>query len=232
MCGSGNQAGSKSEKRMDNIRTGDQPAGFGKNRIENLTDAVFAIALTLLVLGVEVPQKSESMVPAAQLLIKLFPDFFHFILAFIVLAVIWVFHHQQFHHIQQIDHTMLWLNILALMFIAMVPFSSDYADTYYNQQIAGIFFSANLLIIGILYWIQWEHATKDHRLVSPHLDPSEIHFEKQKNLLIPTLGILAIALSLMGVLWAAGIFYTLPLILFFLQRWHNRQGLPVGGSRP
>jgi len=86
---------------------GDRPAGFGKNRIEALTDGVFAIALTLLVLGVEVPPFPEEMVPATQLLINLIPDFFHYILAFIVLAVIWVFHHQQFHHILRIDRTML-----------------------------------------------------------------------------------------------------------------------------
>ena len=71
---------------MDIIRTGDQPAGFGKNRIENLTDGIFAIALTLLVLGLEVPQTPEKMVPAIQLLIDLFPDFFHYILAFTVLT--------------------------------------------------------------------------------------------------------------------------------------------------
>ncbi len=201
---------------------GDRPAGFGKNRIEALTDGVFAIALTLLVLGVEVPSFPEATVPATQLLINLIPDFFHYILAFIVLAVIWVFHHQQFHHILRIDRTMLWLNILALMFITMVPFSSSFADTYFEQQAAGIFFSANLLVIGVIIWFQWEYATKNHRMVSPQLDPCEIRFEKQKNLIIPVLGVLAIAISLMGVWGAAGIFYSLPLVLFLVQQWQDR----------
>jgi uncharacterized membrane protein len=223
---------SGSEEWNATIPTGDRPAGFGKNRIEALTDGIFAIALTLLVLGVEVPTVPEASISAAQLLIDLFPDFFHYILAFIVLAVIWVFHHQQFHHILHIDRKVLWLNILGLMFITMVPFSSSYADTYYTEQVSGIFFSTNLLIIGLLIWLQWEHATKDHRLVSPHLDSSEIRFEKQKNLIIPTLGVLAITLSLFGVLWAAGIFYTLPLILFLVQRWHDRQIIPAAGTRP
>jgi uncharacterized membrane protein len=220
------------EKRMDTVNTGEQPAGFGKNRIEALTDGIFAIALTLLVLGVEVPSTSEELVPASQVLISLLPDFLFYILAFVVLAVLWVFHHQQFHHIQHIDRTILWLNILTLMFITMVPFSSSYADTYYNEQVAGIFFSVNLLVIGLLIWFQWEHATTDHRLVSPQLDPCEILFEKKKNLLIPLLGVSAIALSLIGVVWAAGIFYLLPLILFFLQQWHDRHCvIPPGIGR-
>jgi uncharacterized membrane protein len=223
---------SGSEKHMDTIRTGDRSAGFGKNRIEALTDGIFAIALTLLVLSVEVPRIPEEMVPATQLLIDLFPDFFHYILAFVVLAVIWVFHHQQFHHILHIDRTMLWLNILALMFITMVPFSSSYADTYYNQQIAGIFFSANLLVIGLLIWLQWDHATDGNRLVDPHLDPCEIRYEKQKNLIIPALAVLSIAISLMGVVWAAGIFYSLPLVLYLVQRWHDRQCIPGAGYHP
>ncbi len=203
---------------MGSIRIGSQPPGFGKNRIENLTDAIFAIALTLLVLGVEVPSVADETVPAAKLLVSLFPDFFNYILAFVVLAFIWVFHHQQFHHLQRIDRTMLWLNIISLMFITMVPFSSDFADTYYAQPVANVFFSANLIIIGLLNWLQWEHATKDHRLVSPHLDPVEIVFEREKNLTIPVLGVFAIALSLAGIAWAVGVFYLLPLVLFFLQR--------------
>lgn len=207
---------------MDTIHTGDQPAGFGKNRIEALTDGVYAIALTLLVLGVEVPRTMEESVPAAQLLISLIPDFFQYILAFIVLAVLWTFHHEQFHHIRFIDRTLLWLNILTLMFITMVPFSSSFADTYINQQLASVFFSSNLLIIGLLIMAQWEHATKDHRLVSPHLDPCEILFEKKKNLLIPITAICAIGLAFIGIAWAAGVFYLLPLILFLLHRWHDR----------
>jgi uncharacterized membrane protein len=210
------------EKQMDTTHTGDQPAGFGKNRIEALTDGVYAIALTLLVLGVEVPRTMEESVPADQLLISLIPDFFQYILAFIVLAVLWTIHHEQFHHLRFIDRTLLWLNILTLMFITMVPFSSSFADTYFNEKVASIFFSANLLIIGLLILVQWEHATKDHRLISPNLNPCEILFEKRKNLLIPILGICAIGLSYLGVALAAGIFYLLPLILFFLHRWHDR----------
>jgi uncharacterized membrane protein len=210
------------EKHMDITHTGDQPAGFGKNRIEALTDGVYAIAMTLLVLGVEVPRTMEESVPAAQLLISLIPDFFQYILAFIVLAVLWTFHHEQFHHIRFIDRHILWLNILTLMFITMVPFSSSFADTYINQQLASVFFSANLLIIGLLIMAQWEHATKDHQLISPQLDPCEILFEKRKNLLIPIIGICAIGLAFIGFAWAAGVFYLLPLILFLLHRWHDR----------
>jgi uncharacterized membrane protein len=210
------------EKQMDMTHTGDQPAGFGKNRIEALTDGVYAIALTLLVLGVEVPRTMEESVPAAQLLVSLIPDFFQYILAFIVLAVLWTFHHEQFHHIRLIDRTLLWLNILTLMFITMVPFSSSFADTYISDQVAGVFFSANLLIIGLLIMAQWVHATKDYRLISPNLDPGEILFEKRKNLIIPILGICAIGLTFIGFGWAAGVFYLLPVILFFLHRLHDR----------
>jgi uncharacterized membrane protein len=212
------------EQPDDQRSVGDRSAGFGKNRIEALTDGIFAIALTLLILGVEVPQSFAEIPSAAQVLVNLFPDFFHYILAFVVLAVLWVFHHQQFHHILRIDRTLLWLNILALMFVTMVPFSSDYADTYIGQQIAGIFFSVNLLIIGILIWLQWEHAIRKNRLlVSPYLEPCEIRFEQQKNMIIPGLGVVAIVLSLAGFIYATGIFYTLPLILFLAQRWHDRR---------
>jgi uncharacterized membrane protein len=210
------------EAIVDITHTGDRPAGFGKNRIEALTDGVYAIALTLLVLGVEVPRTMEESVPAAELLVSLIPDFFQYILAFIVLAVLWTIHHEQFHHIRFIDRTLLWLNMLTLMFITMIPFSSSFADTYISEQIAGVFFATNLVIIGLLIIAQWEHATKSHRLISPDLDPCEILFEKRKNLAIPILGICAIALTFIGFGWASGIFYLLPAVLFFLHRWHDR----------
>jgi uncharacterized membrane protein len=212
----------ESEHPISVIPSGHHPVGFGKNRIEALTDGIFAITLTLLVLGVEVPTAPEPAVSANQLLVNLFPDFFEYILAFIVLAVIWVFHHQQYHHILQIDRTMLWLNILSLMFITMVPFSSAFADTYFNQQVAGIFFAVNLLVIGFLIRAQWEHAIQKNLIINADLDPCEIRFERQKNLIIPGLGVVAIVLSLAGMVWAVGVFYTLPLILFLAQRWHDQ----------
>lgn len=201
--------------------SGDQPVGFGKNRIEALTDGIYAIAMTLLVLGIEVPQNQQGL-SAISVLIDLIPDFFHYALAFIVVAILWVFHHEQFHHIRVIDRKMLWLNILALLFVALIPFSSNYADTFVLEPGPAIFFSINLLIIGIIISRQWTHATRDHRLVDRSLDSGLIFLEKRKNLLIPALSVTAIILAIIGVPWSSGIFYFLPLLLFLMQRRYDR----------
>lgn len=202
----------------------EKTVGFGKNRIEALTDGIFAIAMTLLVLGIEVPQNQPGL-SATQVLIDLIPDFFHYALAFIVVAILWVLHHEQFHHIRAIDRKMLWINILALLFIALVPFSSNYTDTFVLEPAPAIFFSINLLIIGALISWQWTYATRGYRLVDRSLDTGLVLLEKRKNLLIPVLGITAIIFAIIGVPWSSGIFYLLPLFLFLIQRRFDRSPL-------
>lgn len=115
--------------------------GFGKGRIESLTDGIFAFGMTLLVLGAGYPFAVETLAgrPVSQILVQSVPDIILYVISFLILATFWVSHHTQFHHIRSIDRTLLWLNIIILMFIAFIPFSSS---------IAGVF-PANPLAAGV-----------------------------------------------------------------------------------
>ncbi len=106
--------------------------GFGKGRIESLTDGIFAFGMTLLVLGAGYPFAVETLAgrPVSQILLQSVPDIILYVISFLILATFWVSHHTQFHHIRYIDRTLLWLNIIILMFIAFIPFSSSIAGVY------------------------------------------------------------------------------------------------------
>ena len=99
-------------------------AGRDRDRIVNLSDAVFAIAMTLLVLDLRVPDLPEGLVdselPAA--LLSLWPKYLGYVLSFVVIGTFWVIHHSIFRSIRRYDRTLLWLNFLFLMFVAFVPF--------------------------------------------------------------------------------------------------------------
>ena len=69
--------------------------GFGKNRIEALSDCIFAFAMTLLVISIEVPENANSFTPDLVTLTvrDLLPDIFHYVIAFLLIAALWVIHH-------------------------------------------------------------------------------------------------------------------------------------------
>lgn len=187
-------------------------SGFSKNRIEALTDGIFAIAMTLLVLGIEVPQLFP-LIPLNRLFESLFPDIIHYVISFLALAVIWVLHHQQFHYIRFIDHTLLWLNIVWLMLVGLVPFSTSLADTYTGIKFANIPFAINILLISLLLLAQWQHAVKNRHLIIPELTKETTILERNRNVAILTITFFGSVLAFISIV--EGIFIYLLIPVFF-----------------
>jgi uncharacterized membrane protein len=108
----------------------DLPLGLSKNRAEALTDGIFAFSMTLLVLGIEVPEPAAGYVSAdavSVLISDLYPDFSHYMVAFLMLASFWLLHHRCYDRLKVVDINMLWMNMATLVFIALIPFSTDLA---------------------------------------------------------------------------------------------------------
>lgn len=159
------------------------PAGLSKSRIEALTDGIFAIAMTLLVLGIEVPQ-IPPLPPVNVLLSTLIPDIIHYVISFFALAVLWVLHHQQFHHLKVVDHLMLWLNITWLLLIALIPFTTSLADTYTGNQFSNIPFAINLLLVSLLLFGQWQHVRKNREIFTPDIPERVMILERNRSLVV------------------------------------------------
>lgn len=142
--------------------------GLTKHRIEALTDGVFAIAMTLLILEIKVPVLPDpndhwEMVKA---LLHLWPKLTSYVLSFFVLGVYWVGHHNQFHYIRRTDRVLLWINILFLMGISAIPFSAALLGEYKQSRIAISIYGLNLIAIGmIVYWHWWYAWRKAHVMV-------------------------------------------------------------------
>ena len=139
------------------------------DRIQALTDGIFAISMTLLVLGLEVPRVSPDAAGDAlrRMLSDDWPRFEDYALSFLLLGVFWVGHHRQFHFIKRTNETFLWINIIVLMFVAMIPFSTSVMASYDALQQAAVIFEVNLLVIGLGYLLMWTYATADSRLIDP-----------------------------------------------------------------
>lgn len=190
------------------------------SRIEALTDGIFAIAMTLLVLNIEVsePRQGFGAYEFRQRVLNLWPQLMHYVESFIILAAFWIKNHQQFHFIKRSDRRLLWINLCCLLFVCLIPFSTSLISDYGDMWLAALIFESNMLIAGTLYYLLWSYATGGHRLVEKDLDPMVIIAYKRSSLVIPVIAMVAIILSTIHPRWGTGIFFLIPFILFLMEK--------------
>ena len=187
------------------------------NRLETLADGIFAIAMTLLVLGIEVPNlpiNITSSIIMEYVLYTLIPQIAIYILSFVLLASFWMTHHI-FFIIKRTDAKLLWINIFWLMSIAIVPFSTALVGKYGGFQLSQIIFDINMLIIGILFYINWTYAVSKGMIIEqmmPYADKI-----KKSYLFLPLLAILAIIISFIIPYGSIFIFILIPLSLSLIR---------------
>ena len=119
---------------------------YSSNRIESLTDGIFGFAMTLLVVNLDVPVL-RGAVTNQELLTNLWSlsdTFFTFLLSFFLLASAWGVHQRQFAYIKQSDNTLMWINMVRLLFTVMVPFTTVLISKYDNLSAAAFIFSMNM----------------------------------------------------------------------------------------
>ncbi|GAB4143136.1 MAG: TMEM175 family protein [Patescibacteria group bacterium] len=160
---------------------------FSKARLEALSDGVFAIVLTLLVIEIRVPEHlledinhfSESeLIHSLQDLIPLFLSFF---LSFAVLTTVWITHHFLFTIMAKNSSRILqYLNFLMLAFVSLVPFSSNLLGTFPFSQTAITFYSANILLITCCTFIIREYIIRSKEIENP--EPHETKINKKDRL--------------------------------------------------
>lgn len=168
--------------------------GLTTARIENLSDGVFSIVMTLLVLDLKLPPDLQlNHLPL--ILHTIGPQLLSYFLSFIVLGSLWVSHHNQFHWIQVSNRKFLWINIFFLCFISLIPFATTLLRAHEFEPLAIIIYGANILIcLGFLY-LNWVYATNKHRLVVQSLSIRTIHIIQMRILIVIGLYTLGLALS-------------------------------------
>jgi uncharacterized membrane protein len=173
---------------------------ISKNRMESLVDGIFAIAMTLLVLGIELPKPQESIDTAALpgMIYGLIPQIFLFIIAFVVLALFWFGHHRQFHFVHQVDPALLWINILILIAIVFVPFSTDIAGDFPAVPIAALLFHVNMFIVGLLFAVQWHHISRHEHLCEPVPEERIVRHWFLQSSLVPAVAVIAMIITMVS----------------------------------
>jgi len=148
---------------------------LGLERLIFFSDAVFAIAITLLVLDIRSPSGADSASDRQLLLLLagLWHKYLAYFISFWVIGLCWISHHRKFLHIQRVDNQLLSLNPLMLMMIAFIPFPTAVISE--NVSFAATGFYALIMTLACLSGlILWWHAARNHNLIDPRLDRHQI----------------------------------------------------------
>jgi uncharacterized membrane protein len=145
------------------------------SRTEAFSDGVFAIAITLLILNVVLPEHHE---PLGHALLRLWPSYAAYAISFVTIGIMWVNHHTIFRHIERVDRRFMLLNLLLLMCIAFVPFptrvAAEFARSDENRRAAALLYGITLTTTAVFFISLWLYAARGGRLLSPSADRREV----------------------------------------------------------
>ncbi len=168
---------------------------FQLERMILFSDAVFAIAITLLVIEIKIPEIHEHITDSALLaaLGHLAPKFLGFVTSFALVGFYWTVHHRMFGYVTAYDRKILWLNLCFLFFIVLMPFSTGFYGEYSGKEFATeqlkvpmTFYVLNYFFVGLFNYIMWRYISNPaHKLTEPPIDPLTLKLAKARAVVLP-----------------------------------------------
>ena len=144
------------------------------NRLEAFSDGVFAIAITLLVLDIHVPAAGEGSL-GHQLLAQ-WPSYAAYVISFLTIGIIWINHHAAFSRLRSVDHSILIWNLLLLMSVSILPFTTSLMAEYLKEgsgeNLAAAVYGASFLLMGVVFGlVNRQILFRRPRLLKEPIDP-------------------------------------------------------------
>lgn len=197
------------------------------SRILPFSDGVFAIAITLLAMQLDVPLRNipnETSASLAHRVLQLWPMFESFVISFLVIGMFWVTHHRLFRLIRRYDTALIWLNIILLLCISFLPFSSELLGTHTGNGFAVMFYAGSITVTGIVQLAMWLYAAHRHRLIDRELERHTIWFFTLRSLTPPFVFSISIPISLISPRLALNLWVLIFVIQFILSRIYHIRG--------
>ena len=160
-------------------------------RLVFFSDAVMAIAITLLVVDLSIPAASEDVGDA---LLDRWPQFLSFVLSFFVIGIFWMAHHRIFRYVARIDPRLLWINLLFLMCVAFLPFPTAVLGDHDNRQASVIFYACSVGVTGAVLALLWQYVIRAGHL-NELADLPTVRYLTRRSLVTPISFFASIPLS-------------------------------------
>jgi len=194
--------------------TGDAIAGMSKHRIEALADGIFAVAMTLLVLDIKMPETIAYASDADlwRRLVSLEHAVATYVISFAMLSVYWVAHHFHFHFIERTDRGLLWINLYLLLAITLVPFTTDIVGDNVHLWLPAILYGVNLLLIAGAFIVQIEYVRRHPHLGAADLTPTMARILRRRAWLMTIVPVVSMAIAFYSPRLALYLYLSLPLL--------------------
>jgi uncharacterized membrane protein len=170
----------------------EQDRNIDTARTEAFSDGVFAIAATLLVLNLEVPNLPRAVLGLA-------PDLLSYLVSFVVILMFWTAHRGIFRHVKSTNRPLSWLNGLFLMVVASLPFSTGLFDRYSGEPLAVVVYAGSLAVARLMLTAVWWYVSADPALIHEGVGPREVRFHRLNGLAISLVFALSIGIAYVSV---------------------------------
>ncbi|KAM3095809.1 TMEM175 family protein [Phormidesmis sp. 146-12] len=186
------------------------------SRFEAFSDGVFAIAMTLLVIEIKVPNLSQTTSSEAITeMLHVGSHLLSYVTSFLVIGVIWLNHHALFHLLKRIDRAALAINLVLLMCIAFIPYSTALIGAYANLQPVVMFYGLSLMLTGLVYNTLWFYVVHQYLWRHPHTHRRFIRRASLWSVGYPVLYLLASLMSLVSTTLSLVLYILIPLFYLF-----------------
>ncbi len=212
---------------MKRFLRGTPDAIEGTDRIESVSDNIFAVAMTLLIVNIKVPVNGgfEDTAHVLPLVLPLWHHLRAFGLSFLIIGLYWMAHHRIFAFIKRSDAWLLLINLAFMGFTVLTPFFSGLLGQFDESRVALGLYGLNIICISCTLQAVWWYASSKHRLVDADLPAQIIRYNSVRNLIVPVVCSLAIALSFFNHEVSLWLYLVLPISFFlpYARRQSNRQ---------
>lgn len=170
---------------------------LGLERVIFFSDAVFAIAITLLALEIRLPAGAEMSSGADLLaaLLGIWPRYLSYGISFLVIGMYWMSHHRMFRSIARYDSRLMFLNLLLLLCVGFIPFPTSIIGEY-TGQVATVFYALTMIVTGLMTWALWWYASgAGGRLLARPLDARQLRNSRLRTLVAPLVFVISLGIS-------------------------------------
>ena len=182
---------------------------YSSSRLEAFSDGIFAIAITLLVLNIQLPENASQISINKALQLSL-PKLEVWIISFFIIGGMWIRHHKLLKMVKCINSAFIHLNLIYLMFVTAIPWLVSLIIVYTNQPISIAVFSGGITLLGIVNLFIWIYLSYIKKVITEDISKYE-----QKLILMNN--ITYIGISLLSILLAFTIGCSIALYCYLLN---------------
>jgi len=205
---------------------------FQLERMILFSDAVFAIAITLLVIELKVPEIERAELTEGKLLqalAHLIPKFFGFIISFMFIGIYWTVHHRLFGYVINYTPKLMRLNLFFLFAVALMPFSTAFYSEYVMKHVITpvIFYTGNIILLGLFNFLMWQHISNPKNKLSEGLSQPDARYFSFRAVFVPALFTIFAFVYLVNPMISYVLPMFIPLAMKLIKKQHDKKNKKI-----